>query len=108
MEGWLVLCGLAVSALIGRLVGQTKNKPVRGAIAGFLLGPLGWLLIAVSGDEHPKCPHCRGNVVARARKCKNCGSHIPRCPSCRKQLGLQRRRACKHCGARLAGDEWDE
>lgn len=100
--------GLQLQPLIGRMIGQAKNKPVRAAVAGFLFGPVGWLLIALSPDEHPECPYCRGNIVARAQKCKNCGSHIPRCPSCQKQLGLRRRREWKHCGEELAGDEWEE
>lgn len=108
MDGSYVLSGLCVAALVGYFIGQTKNKPIRGAIIGFLLGPLGWLLIAVSPNEHPTCPHCMGNIVAGAKRCKNCGEAIPRCPECNKQLGLRRQDDCKHCGAELADEDWPD
>jgi len=108
VEGWFVLCGLSVMALIGYLLGQSRGKPVRGAMIGFLLGPVGWFLIVLSPNENPMCPYCKGTIVHGAQKCKNCGSRIPRCPSCNKQLGLKRMAECKHCGEELTGDEWPD
>ncbi len=104
----MILCGLSIAALIGYFIGQTKGKPLRGAIVGFLLGPVGWLLIAISPNDNPTCPYCKGTIVSGARKCKNCGTRIPRCSECKKQLGVKRRQECKHCGEALTGDEWDD
>lgn len=103
MEGWMILSGLCVSALVGHLLGKSKGKPVAGALIGFFLGPLGWLLVSLSPDARPKCPHCKGAIVAGAKKCQNCGSEIPRCPACGKQVGLKHAVACRHCGADLDG-----
>ena len=42
-----LLIGLAVSSLIGLAIGQTRGRSGAGLIVGFLLGPIGWLLILV-------------------------------------------------------------
>jgi hypothetical protein len=64
------------AALIGVLIGQSKGRAVDGLVLGVLLGPLGWLLIAVGPNKKPKCPDCGGVVVSGAKKCKNCGALI--------------------------------
>lgn len=76
MELWGFLCAMIVSGLIGGAIGGRKGQPVGGFIISCLLGPVGWLIAAVSGDKRPKCPDCRGAVVPGARKCSNCGSEL--------------------------------
>lgn len=93
---------LPVSILVGLLIGQYKGRPVLGAVLGLLLGPIGWLLVAVMSNARPTCPFCKGYIVAKALKCKQCASTIPRCPACGRQAGLVRRAACEHCGEPLA------
>lgn len=100
-----VLWGI-VGPLIGTLIGQNKGRIAAGALFGLLLGPIGWAIVALGPNLKPKCPECGGVVVPGARKCKNCGSRIPRCPACNRQLGLKRSSKCKHCGEQLTGDEW--
>ena len=72
--GFLVVW--AIMALVGYLIGKSKSRPVSGFIWGLLLGPIGWLVIAVGPDMGPKCPACKGDVVKGATKCKNCGSDL--------------------------------
>ncbi len=65
-----------VGALIGAAVGSKKGRAEAGALFGFLLGPIGWLIIAVGPSMAPKCNDCGGDVVPGARKCKNCGAEL--------------------------------
>lgn len=82
-----ILIGLAISSLIGALIGKYKGHAVLGAVLGFFFGPIGWLIAALSSDDREKCIECGGAVVEGARKCMHCGSLIERmfdvrCPKC--------------------------
>lgn len=63
-------------ALVGALIGQSKGRTTAGVIFGLLVGPIGWLIVAIGPNLKPKCPECGGVIVAGARKCKNCGSTL--------------------------------
>jgi len=65
-----------VGTLIGALIGQSKGRVGAGAFFGFILGAIGWLIIALGPNLKPKCPHCGGVIVVGATKCKNCGSDL--------------------------------
>jgi hypothetical protein len=62
--------------LVGAVIGKSKGRLDSGVFWSFLLGPIGWLIVALMSDLRQKCPECGGVVVAGARKCKNCGSVI--------------------------------
>jgi predicted RNA-binding Zn-ribbon protein involved in translation (DUF1610 family) len=64
--------------VVGALIGKRKGRADSGAIWSALLGPIGWLIVALQEDLGQKCPECGGTVVPGARKCKNCGSVITR------------------------------
>jgi predicted RNA-binding Zn-ribbon protein involved in translation (DUF1610 family) len=64
--------------LVGALIGKSKGRADSGAIWSAVLGPIGWLIVALQQDLSQKCPECGGAVVPGARKCKNCGSVITR------------------------------
>jgi len=72
----VLIIGVLVSTLIGGLIGNTKGRAGESAFFGFLLGPLGWLIIALGPSFNPKCPFCKGDVVSDAVKCRNCGSDL--------------------------------
>lgn len=74
--GIICVCG-ALGAVVGGLIGNIKGRPLAGAIWGFFLGPIGWVVILVAPDIRPTCPECRGVVVDGARKCQNCGTVLP-------------------------------
>jgi len=42
-----LLSGLVISSLIGLAIGQTRGRSDVGFLLGFLLGPIGWLIILV-------------------------------------------------------------
>jgi hypothetical protein len=41
------ICYVAIFGLIGMAIGQTKGRPAAGFLFGALLGPIGWLVVAV-------------------------------------------------------------
>lgn len=79
----------AVLALVGALIGQHKGRTGFGAILGFLLGPIGWLIVALMpsneqqlkkrnpGPKQKKCPECAELVMADAKVCRYCGYRSP-------------------------------
>jgi len=69
---FFILCWLAAAA-VGGVIGAAKGRAFAGAIWGFLLGPIGWLVIAAAPDQRPKCPECGGDTISGANRCKNCG-----------------------------------
>ncbi|MCX6882779.1 MAG: SHOCT domain-containing protein [Verrucomicrobia bacterium] len=51
-EPYLIVC--AVFAVVGALVGKSKNRVAAGAFLSFLLGPIGWALIHFGPDYSKK------------------------------------------------------
>lgn len=76
MEDSIILIWVPIGLLIGALVGQTKGRTGAGAVLGLLLGPIGWLAVALGPNMKPKCPLCGGVIVQGAIRCKNCGGDI--------------------------------
>jgi hypothetical protein len=68
---WLIL-----GPLIGAAIGRNKGRLGAGLFFGFLLGPIGWLIIAVGPDNRRKCPKCIGSVPDAASKCMHCGASL--------------------------------
>ena len=44
----IILVSIGFCGLIGAFCGRTREKEMLGAIAGALLGPLGWILILLA------------------------------------------------------------
>jgi len=68
---------------VGFAIGRTRNRESLGLLLGLLLGPLGWLIIAVMPADKPeseypliKCPACLGEIPAIASKCRHCGTAL--------------------------------
>jgi len=76
MEVYLFLLCVAVNLLIGALIGKAKGRVGAGVFWAFLLGPVGWLIVAAGPNLKPKCPYCKGTVIPSAVKCRNCGSEL--------------------------------
>lgn len=74
---WIV-CGIGAAA-----IASSKGRSVFGwLIGGFLLGPIGLLLVGLMGKPAPdestlrKCPHCAELILKEAKVCKHCGRDV--------------------------------
>lgn len=78
MLWWVVVLGLG--AAVGAVVGTSKHRVLAGAIWGALLGPLGWLIVAVGPDaaerRAKRCPHCVGLVPVGQGECAHCNRRV--------------------------------
>lgn len=78
----LLLWGL-LGAAIGVYAAQKKGfSTVGGAIGGWMLGPLAFLLFFVSGivssnEQQRKCPFCAEWIRPEATVCKHCHKEVP-------------------------------
>lgn len=69
LEGILIILWLA-SAWLGHYLGRQRGRPATGCLAGLLLGPIGWVLVAL--ERRGPCPHCRQIIDSRATVCPHC------------------------------------
>jgi hypothetical protein len=76
-----LILGLLLSGLIGAAIAQAKKSNlVAGFVISVLLGPIGWLLVALSGPDRGKirsCPACLKDVPIAATACSGCGRDLP-------------------------------
>jgi hypothetical protein len=84
---FLMFAAWAASGVIGYFIAKSKNRdPQTGCLWGVFLGPIGWLVVALSEDRAPsksddgrqlkKCPWCAEMVLAEAVVCKHCGKNL--------------------------------
>lgn len=86
---------LIVLGFIGAIIGSAKGHGGAGFLLGLVLGPIGWLIVAVM-DRTPeaeaqhqqataaamgagvtrRCPHCAETIQAEAVVCKHCGRDV--------------------------------
>jgi hypothetical protein len=71
-----ILVGWAFNTLIGYAIGSWKGAPLAGAVLGLMIGPVGWLLVAVFIDDRATCSECGGKVLVNARRCRHCGVRL--------------------------------
>jgi len=53
-SGFVILCfvfWIVVNSIVGYLIGKRKNDAAGGLILGLLLGPIGWLIEALSAGN---------------------------------------------------------
>ena len=62
--------------VVGALIANAKgNSPLGGALFGLLLGPIGWLIVALVGPSK-RCPNCREGIKKGATICPHCRSNL--------------------------------
>lgn len=69
---WALLLTL-LCAVIGALIGRAKGRWVAGFVWGAALGPIGWIVIALSKSSLRECPECGRRNQPDAKVCRSCG-----------------------------------
>jgi hypothetical protein len=64
---WIILLGA-----VGAFLGSRKGRTGEGLFLGALLGPIGWLIIAVMRGDRIDCPACRERIAPDALICPRC------------------------------------
>jgi ribosomal protein L32 len=71
---WEWALGLTlICALIGAAIGWVKGRWLAGLIWGAALGPIGWVVIALSKSTMVECPACGRRNQPAAKVCQYCG-----------------------------------
>ena len=68
---------LGVNFLVGYAIGKPKNAVAECVLFSILLGPIGWIIAAVSRGNVRRCPFCAEDVASKASVCKHCGRELP-------------------------------
>lgn len=63
-------------ALVGALLGYARGRWLAGLLWGAALGPIGWLVIALSRAHLAECPACSRGNLAQAKACRHCGVNL--------------------------------
>jgi hypothetical protein len=78
-----------ICALVGALIGWVKGRWLSGLLWGAALGPIGWLVTALSKSNLRECPECGQRNRPDAKVCPGCGIDF------RKYAGLSSRSRLK-------------
>jgi ribosomal protein L40E len=73
---WWTLGITVLGALVGAIIGLAKGRWLAGLIWGAALGPIGWIVIALSKSNLVECPECGRRNVPSAKACRHCGVNL--------------------------------
>ncbi len=72
---------IVIFGAIGALIGSGyRGRSMAGLFWGALLGPLGWILVALGPDHRSVrfgvCPHCAGKLSVGSSDCPHCKNRV--------------------------------
>lgn len=74
---WAWMLGItAICVMGGAIIGWIKGRVVAGIVWAAVLGPIGWIIVALSRSRLPACPECGKGNPASARACRHCGVNL--------------------------------
>ena len=63
----------AINLLVGIIIARVRGiSAFGGCLWSALLGPIGWLIVAIWLTPHRPCPYCREKVHKKAVVCPHC------------------------------------
>lgn len=70
--GWI-----GINGVVGYAIGKSKNEIGECVALSIVLGPIGWLIAALSKGNIRKCPFCSEDIKPDAKVCRYCGRDLP-------------------------------
>ena len=67
-----------VSIVVGALIGRAKGRMTAGIIWAAVLGPIGWIIVALFRSKLQACPECAKTNQPDAIVCRQCGANLKR------------------------------
>lgn len=61
---------------IGALIGWFKGRTVAGLVWSTVLGPIGWIVIALAKPDRHACPRCAQPNREFAKRCRHCSAAL--------------------------------
>lgn len=58
--------------LISGMIASSKGFGCLGAFLGFLLGPIGIILVLIMNGNRKRCPYCKELIHIDATRCPKC------------------------------------
>lgn len=65
-----------ISIAGGALIGRLKGRMMAGIIWAAVLGPIGWIIVAVGRSKLLACPECAKPNQPDAIVCRQCGANL--------------------------------
>jgi ribosomal protein L40E len=90
---WWALGITLFCAVVGALIGKAKGRWLAGLLWGAALGPVGWLVVALSRSGFVECVECGRPNAPAAKVCRHCGVDL-------------RKAAAQSERSRLKRDDW--
>ena len=74
---WFWMTAFTVVSIVGgALIGRLKGRMTAGIIWAAVLGPLGWIVIALGRSRLQACPECAKPNQPDALACRQCGANL--------------------------------